>query len=579
MLGGGGGTLTVTSTLADPSGGSYGVNVGLNGTAGGTVVLTGSNTYSGGTAVVGGTLVIDSDGELGNSSGGLVFDGGTLETTATISSARGVALDTGGGTLIVDVPNILTMSGLLVGAGGLTLELGSLVLSDSSNSYSGGTTIQNGTLSVAANGDLGNSSGGLVLDNGTLEATATFSSSRGVTIDQAGGYFSVDSGATLTLSGILTGGGYLFKSGAGTLNLSDSGNTYSGGTQIFAGTLSIAADGDLGDSGGPLGFIGGTLEATGTFSSAQSDILCRRRNDQRGPAQDPDAVGRARWHRLLTKANSGTLAISADNSSYSGGVTISDGVVTLANANALAGSTVTVDFDYGIDTGTLSAATIGGLAGYAHLTIGNMSQPSPVLTVGGDGDSTTFSGVLDGGGTLNKTGTGTLNLSGTNATSTAYPYATVNGGTLLVTGAFTEAGLTVYSGGTLAGTGSANGSVLVSGGTIEGGTASSPGMLTVHNLSFSSGGILATTMDSAGTFSQVYAPGSVNLSGATFTLNLATGFTDATGDQFTVVYTPNFFLYLFSGTFSGYPDGSTITIDGFSFTINYVNHSAVLTAQ
>ena len=40
-----------------------------------------------------------------------------------------------------------------------------------------------------------------------------------------------------------------------------------------------------------------------------------------------------------------------------------------------------------------------------------------------------------------------------------------------------------------------------------------------------------------------------------------------------------FFLYLFSGTFSGYPDGSTITIDGFSFTINYVNHSAVLTAQ
>ena len=50
---------------------------------GGTLVLTGTNTYTGGTAINGGTLQISSDANLGDAAGGLSFNGGTLHTTAT----------------------------------------------------------------------------------------------------------------------------------------------------------------------------------------------------------------------------------------------------------------------------------------------------------------------------------------------------------------------------------------------------------------------------------------------------------------------------------------------------------------
>jgi fibronectin-binding autotransporter adhesin len=40
--------------------------------------VTGTNTYSGGTEINGGTLIVSADSNLGNASGGLAFNGGTL---------------------------------------------------------------------------------------------------------------------------------------------------------------------------------------------------------------------------------------------------------------------------------------------------------------------------------------------------------------------------------------------------------------------------------------------------------------------------------------------------------------------
>ncbi|NKC22631.1 hypothetical protein HED50_12665 [Ochrobactrum oryzae] len=47
-----------------------------------------------------------------------------------------------------------------------------------------------------------------------------------------------------TASGVLSGGGKLTKTGAGVLTLTGT-NTYSGGTAITAGTLSVGADNNL----------------------------------------------------------------------------------------------------------------------------------------------------------------------------------------------------------------------------------------------------------------------------------------------------------------------------------------------
>ena len=127
---------------------------------GGTLVLTQANSYGGGTEIDGGTLNINSDAELGSSSGGLTFNGGTLQNAADISSARTVLLDSNGGTFDTNGYNLL-LSGLISGNGALTKKgTGTLVLTHQ-NTYTGNTVISSGTLQLGVNEAL--SSNGTVL--------------------------------------------------------------------------------------------------------------------------------------------------------------------------------------------------------------------------------------------------------------------------------------------------------------------------------------------------------------------------------------------------------------------------------
>ncbi|MZR14262.1 deoxyuridine 5'-triphosphate nucleotidohydrolase Dut, partial [Maritimibacter sp. DP07] len=100
---GNGGTVSVASgnsaamsgVLADDgaTGGSF------TKSGDGTLILSGSNTYSGGTTVTGGTLSVSSDGNLGAASGGVTLDGGTLATTADMSTGRTFTFGAGNGTI------------------------------------------------------------------------------------------------------------------------------------------------------------------------------------------------------------------------------------------------------------------------------------------------------------------------------------------------------------------------------------------------------------------------------------------------------------------------------------------------
>lgn len=205
---------------------------------GGTLVLSGANSYTGGTLIDGGTLQISSDANLGAAAGALAFDGGVLHTTVDVSSARDVVL-TGAGGADVDAGSSLVLSGTLSGAGSLDkLGAGTLVLA--------GTGGNDGGMNVAA--------GRLLLEGDYSAATGATGVAGGATL-----------GGTGTLGGdvILADGATLAPGadGPGTL-------TIEGGLSLASGSLLDFEFGEANVAGGALNDlveVGGDLVLDGTL--------------------------------------------------------------------------------------------------------------------------------------------------------------------------------------------------------------------------------------------------------------------------------------------------------------------------
>ena len=219
--------------------------------------LGGSNTYSGGTNVNAGTLGISSDANLGN--GGTVnLAAGTTLSFLTGGSYTHDVTVTGDPTFDVATGQTVTQAAVIAdGATPGEVEktgAGTLVLG-ADNSYTGGTIDDGGTLQLGPGGNLA-AAGALTVNSGLFDLNnnpQTVSSLSGTagTIDLCTCSLTVDQSADTSYAGTIIGtggGGLLIKEGTGKLTLSGT-NTFSDGTNLNAGTLSISRDANLGDGG------------------------------------------------------------------------------------------------------------------------------------------------------------------------------------------------------------------------------------------------------------------------------------------------------------------------------------------
>ena len=232
----------------------------------GTWTLSGANTHTGTTAVTAGTLIVTNATSLGTTAGSTtVANGATLDVQAVtgeaVSNVAGTGVgglgalvtSTGAGTLGGNVTMTadttyggagnLTVNGVVSGTGFALTKIGSGTLAlGGNNTFTGLTTITNGTLSLGNGGA-----------NGTLAAASGVVNNSNLTFDRT---------AALTFPNIISGTGTVTKINTNALTITGA-NTYDGTTFINRGILVATDNNSLGSGLGDT-IINGADGSTGT---------------------------------------------------------------------------------------------------------------------------------------------------------------------------------------------------------------------------------------------------------------------------------------------------------------------------
>ena len=326
----------------------------------------------------------------------------------------------------------LNIGGNISGPGfGITKQGPGLLTLSGSNSYSGGTTVANGTLQLNSAGALP-ASGNVTISGGSLDIHGQSPSIGNLTFGD---------GVSVTAASVTNSG-----APAGSLTL--------GGDITYLGTF---------DTGGANYFPAASIPANVQLASGTHHITSPNTN----LAQNYDIVisGAMSGPGGITKDGAVTRTALTGANTYSGGTVINDGRIFAAATNTLSpNSAVTVNSPGILDLSPTLSQTgvtpgsynqiIGSLAGGGNVQLGGAT-----LTVGNDGTSTTYSGAIPSGpGALTKTGAGTLILL-VNSQGFSDGYTgttTINNGTLQLGNGTTDgfidstSGVTGLSTGTLA---------------------------------------------------------------------------------------------------------------------------------
>ena len=445
---GGSQTWSVSNSLTLSASGGVSGSAGLTVNGGGTVSLGGTNTYTGATTISAGTLTISGAGQLGSGSyAAAITDNGvfnynssasqvlfgvvsgpgtvsvngsgalTLSATNTYSGATivsggaltiGGAGKLGGGTYAAAITNngILnygssaaqTLSGIISGTGMLNdLGTGTLTLS-ATNTYSGGTTIANGTIPLL---------------NGFEFGTGP------VTVNSNGSAYNYSATVVTLTNMVILNGGQLHTGG---------GN---GGTRnIWAGPVTLSASSSVQSDGTTTGnsFTGGLNMGNRSYT-----LTVGGNGNNSGSANNFNSVISGGPNATFYVNSVGLAYLNAANT-YSGTVR-SGWSLVLQNANALQNATLDMN---AADSGAVTLvnnAVIGALTGSRNLNLAGNA-----VSLGNNNTSTTYSGALTNSGTLTKIGSGTFTLTGTNTFTGS---TIVNGGTLALSGNGSVAGTNI----------------------------------------------------------------------------------------------------------------------------------------
>jgi autotransporter-associated beta strand protein len=488
-----GGTLsggTLTGTLYSVKSGAIssvlaGTGVALNKTTDGEVLLTGANTYTGLTTVSGGTLTLGVNNALALGTSVLV-NAGTLAIGVTTQSVDALTLSGGlisgtGGTLSATSFTVESgsISAILSGTAALTKATDGVVVLSGVNTYTGATTVNGGTLTLAVNNALALGTA-VTVNAGELALGVTVQNVAAVRLvsglisggSLTGASYTVESG---TVGSILSGSGVaLTKNQAGTVLLS-AANTYGGGTTINAGTLLLGASERL-LAAGSVTLSGGTLDLAG-FTQTTGAMLLENGSILSGTLSASGMTVQNGWigavldgAGALTKTAAGTVTLAARNL-YTGGTTLNDGRLVLAVADALVSNS-----QLNVNGGFLDLSAVNQTVGQLALTGGTVENGTLTLTGFAVANVASGSAVIsaDLAGTtasLTKDGAGTLLLSGNNSYLAG---TTLNAGTLLLGAAerLANAGILTIAGGefNLGGFTETTGALTLTGGRIFSGT-------------------------------------------------------------------------------------------------------------
>jgi fibronectin-binding autotransporter adhesin len=536
-------------------------------------ILTGTNTYAGGTSLLQGSLQVGTGGPSGALGNG------------DISTATGTTIDfQRTGTLLVP--------GSIDGGASISVDGSGTVILANNNGFTGGTTINAGTLQVGNGGGIGSlfvngpivnnsllvfntagafvyqaaglisGSGNVIFQGGGLIKAIGANSYTGWTLINSGTTFFCREGqdgalasSAVTNNGTLrivdqnspgfTYGGPIVGSGrvqignnnvnVGVMTLTGT-NTYTGGTFIGGNTLV------LGDGSTPVsGSITGNVQFVNNFTIALDNprtLTFNRPDDFTFPgtittnfASPPPLGNRGIVQQNGGLSGTGTLTLTGNNT-YGGGTIVAGGFLVVGNGGS---------------SGSLGFGTVA-LNSLNPLVINRSGTMTPVGNVSGAAD-------------IYITGGATVTLNGANNTYSGI--TTVSNGTLIVNGTNVTVSTTVYAGG-FGGAGTFTGPITLSPATtFSPGAANSVGTLTVeNNLTVDSTNIVVDINKFAtptSDFVNVTGTLTRNATGGTLTVHNRGPNDLAPGDTFTLFSQP-------------LPNGASMTITG--ARANWVNNLA-----
>ncbi len=451
VLSAAGGNIVVNGVISD---GGLGYGVFISGPD--AVVLGAANTYTGNTTINSGTLSLANSAAVALStvsvatSGHLAFAAGiTTPSVGGLSGSGNIALVTaaseavslsvGGDGQSTTYSGAMSSSGGLVKVGADTLTLNGAT----ANSYSGATLITAGVLQATHNNIMSANSAMTISNASTFDMTNTTQSVGSLSSTDASGnqvllgtgLLKIAGPGVTTFDGVISGGGSTTLQGGGltltnqnlftgpmtvsggVLQLNSAGQALTGNLQVSGGTAvwlqsnQVNSSANLGVSSG-LANIGGNsnsfnnVQITGGTITGTSGVITSTNDvDARSGTINAILGGSAG----LNKTTAGTVVLGAANT-YSGLTTVNTGNLTLANPLAVQNSTVNMDGGALAFVAGNTAPSLGGLSGTGNIALATATAQPVALNVGGNAQTTSYSGIMSGSGGLVKQGGGTFQL-------------------------------------------------------------------------------------------------------------------------------------------------------------------------